>query len=279
MSDGPDPAGVIRDEDTKDGVNLDGVHGTDTENTQGQGQAWAKKAAVAGPKSLLDMDPSTGFSGWSTVSVEVVDEAAQERQEKLRLQEEAELRSKETQAKLRNIELERLSAIATDNVLANVDPYGTGVYKGLFVGDMEQIREADMPSLSQGAVVGFKKRRRPGQEALSASSTTASDGSICLGTTNMPSSSSSSSSSSSVPATAAAAVTISTAESKESVEEDITYSEPPNIPIATVSSVRSTITTATAVPVPVPVKISMSFKGGSSGGQKPTRQKVNHDDD
>lgn len=54
---------------------------------------------------------------------------------------------------------------SADNVLANVDPYGTGVYKGLFVGDMEQLRETEIPSLSHGATVGFKKRRRPGHES------------------------------------------------------------------------------------------------------------------
>lgn len=257
MADGPDPAGIIRDEENGEVANDHAGSSADA-----TGHARAKKAAVAGPKSLLDMDPDTGFSAWSTVSVEVVDEKEQARQQRKRLQEDAELQSKEAQAKLRNAELERLAAAATDNVLANVDPYGTGVYKGMFVGDMEQLRETEIPSLSNGATVGFKKRRRPGQEALSETNTTAANPTMSSGSNE---------SGRAINAVAvSSSVTMSTVESKDGADEGhleqgslkapTSTSEPPVRPSA------------------APMKISMSFKSSGSGGSKPIRQKFNDDD-
>lgn len=88
MVDGPDPAGVIQDSD-----NTSATVSVSSASVQGA----AKRAAVAAPKSLLDVDPEVGFSAWSTVSVEVVDDAEQEQLEQQRLQEEKELRSKDSQ--------------------------------------------------------------------------------------------------------------------------------------------------------------------------------------
>ena len=59
---------------------------------------------------------------------------------------------------------------SVDNVLDMVDPYNTGMYKGKYIGNQNDIHglktaSADqMPiveSLSQGVSVGFKKRKRP----------------------------------------------------------------------------------------------------------------------
>lgn len=71
------------------------------------------------------------------------------------------------QAHARANEISKLAAASSESILNSVDPYGTGMYKGKFIGEPEVTAEDSskfsMPieSLSQGVSVGFKKRKRP----------------------------------------------------------------------------------------------------------------------
>ena len=74
------------------------------------------------------------------------------------------------QALVRMNEVAKMASLSSDSILTAVDPYGTGMYKGKFIGERSEEKMTETESLSKGVCVGFKKRKRPTGNVTSNSS-------------------------------------------------------------------------------------------------------------
>ncbi|CAM9459683.1 unnamed protein product [Scytosiphon promiscuus] len=144
---------------------LSGVEASTVRLPAGEGGAWPPPQDVP-PPPPPPPDENTGLGGWQTVSVRMVDVAAEAevRRVKKKVKKEKKLKKEEKTER----ELLLVEAMDADDAMGSYDPWGTGKYKGFEIAqDVPRGPEEEAAGAAAeggGASVSFKKRKGPGNK-------------------------------------------------------------------------------------------------------------------
>ncbi|CAM9476469.1 unnamed protein product [Ectocarpus sp. 12 AP-2014] len=143
---------------------LRGVEAAAVRLPAGEGGAWPPPQEMPPPPPP---DENTGLGGWQTVSVRMVDVAAEEEARRVR----KEVKKAKKQKREEKTEREKMlvEAMDADDAMGSYDPWGTGKYKGFEIAkDAPRGPEEEAAGAGGGdgggPAVSFKKRKGPGNK-------------------------------------------------------------------------------------------------------------------
>ncbi|CAM9695451.1 unnamed protein product [Ectocarpus fasciculatus] len=145
---------------------LRGVEASAVRLPAGEGGAWPPPQEMPPPPPP---DENTGLGGWQTVSVRMVDVAAEA--EARRVKKEVKKAKKQKREEKTEREQMLVEAMDADDAMGSYDPWGTGKYKGFEIAkdaprgpEEEAAGGAAAAAGGGGAAVSFKKRKGPGNK-------------------------------------------------------------------------------------------------------------------
>ncbi|CAM9138640.1 unnamed protein product [Ectocarpus sp. 12 AP-2014] len=143
---------------------LRGVEAASVRLPAGEGGAWPPPQEMPPPPPP---DENTGLGGWQTVSVRMVDVAAEA--EARRVKKEVKKAKKQKREEKTEREKMLVEAMDADDAMGSYDPWGTGKYKGFEIAkDAPRGPEEEAAGAGGGdgggPAVSFKKRKGPGNK-------------------------------------------------------------------------------------------------------------------